>query len=484
MSGLGKVAMRGTSWAVAARLGRSLIAIVTLSVLSRILTPADFGVAAMILFVTALATLFADFGTRIALVQRKEISELDANSVYWSNLVFCLVITLAVVLTSEYIADFMDAPELGSALRWVSPVFLLGGLQAVPMSMLERAVGFRKIAIAEFSASLGGAATAIILALNGFQLGALVAQQVAVSVISTVLIIAFSKWRPKFQFSFASFYSLLGYGSYVTGAGMLQFLSVQTDKPLVQKYLSSADLGFYSMTQQMVATPVQVIVQMARKVMFPILSQIQDDDTRMKRGIAEVQYGLVLIMAPVCLGLLALADPIVSLLLGSGWEVVAAIMGLTTLRALVDVYVHVNSVLFASKGQARFQFKWSIFVFVTNLVVVLFTVRYGLVTLLYARLALAVCLMVGNTWFVSRLVGYSMADKFLITLRPITSAVIMTFGVMACDRWLLTIGWDLAIVRILIGIPLGIAIYCGSEIIIDRTRFVESVQRIKSMRKS
>lgn len=384
MSGLGAVAMRGTSWAVAARMGRTVIAIGSLSILSRILSPADFGVAALVLFVTAFATMFADFGTRIALVQRKEITELDANSVYWSNLLFSALVTALIFGFSNQIAALMDTPELASALRWVSPVFLLGGLQAVPMSMLERAVGFRKIAIAEFAASISAAATSVILALNGFRVGALVGQQLALTCVLTILIIYFSKWRPKLQFSFASFYSLLGYGSYVTGAGMIQFLSHQLDRPVVKKFLSAQDLGFLSMNQQIVASPVQIVVQMARKVMFPILSQIQDDDARMERGILEVQYGLVLIMAPVCLGLFALASPIVTLILGPGWEMVAVIMGFTTMRALIDVFSNVNSVLFSSKGHARFQFQWSIFAFVTNLAVLLISVQYGLVALMAA----------------------------------------------------------------------------------------------------
>lgn len=438
----------------------------------------------MILFVTAFATIFADFGTRIALVQRKDITEQDANSVFWSNLVFCAIVTLAVILSSGKVAEFMNSPELGPALCLVSPVFLLSGLHAVHMSMLERAADFRKIAIAEFLASFGGAATAIVLALNGFRLGALVAQQVAVSLIVTVMILYFSNWRPKWQFSSESFYSLLGYGSYVTGAGVIQFLGNQLEKPIVQKYLSTADLGFLSMNQQMVATPVQVIVQMARKVMFPLMSTIQDDDERFERGIAEVQYGLILIMAPVCFGLLALADPIVGLLLGSGWAMVASILGLTTLRSLVDVYSSVNSILFSSKGHAQFQFRWSIFVFVANISVILMTVKYGLVVLVSARLGLAIALMVIQTWFAARFAGFSMIDKFTVTLRPLLSAIGMTVCVMTFDSWLISTGWDSSLLRVLIGILLGAAVYIAIEMIIDRERFLESAQRIKSMRRS
>lgn len=484
MAGLGDSAMRGTSWAVIARLSRTVIAIGTLSVLSRILTPADFGVAALVLFVTSFATMFADFGTRIALVQRKEISEIDANSVYWSNLLLSALASAAIFCLSGKIASFMDAPNLETALKWVSPVFILGGLQSVPMSMLERSFGFRKIAAAEFSASLFGAITAISTALYGFGLGALVAQQVAVSLMLTLLIVIFSKWRPKFQFSFASFKSLLGYGAYVTGAGMVQFIGQQIDRPIVAKFLSTSDLGFLSMNRQMVATPLQIVVQMARKVMFPILSQIQDEDARFARGITEVQYGLVLIMAPVCLGLWAIAEPIVFLVLGPGWEMVAVIMGFTTIRAVFEVYSSVNSVLFAAKGEAKFQFKWSILTLFVNLVVLLSMVPYGLVAMMAARLAITFVMTLANTFFAVRLIKLSILDVIRATYQPIVSAILMAVVVKSIDATLIRFGLDLDILRVLIAVPVGATAYVCCELLIDRARFIESYGRIKSMRKN
>lgn len=479
--GLGAVALRGTSWAVLARLGRTVVGIGTLTVLSRILSPADFGIAALVVFVTGFATMFADFGTRMALVQRKEITELDANSVYWSNVLFSVAVAVALYVFAPQVATLLGTAELADALRWVSPVFVLGGLQSVPLSMLERKMGFRVIALSEFLAAVCGAATAIVMALNGFRVGALVGQQLAMTTVVTVLVIYFARWRPQLQFSYAAFRSLFGYGAYVTGANMVQFLSNQIDRPIVGRFLSPQDLGFVAMNRQIVATPLTIVVQMARKVLFPIMSKIQDDDVRLSRGVLEVQYGLALVMAPICLGLWVLAGPIVEVLLGAGWEMVAVILGFTTIRSFFSIFPDVNAVLFSAKGQAKFQFHWSIFSLIVNTVVLLIAVPYGLVALMAARLGISLVLGVLNSWFAVRLVGMSLLDKFMVALRPFCSAVLMAALVYVCDIWLLGLEsiWSLPVLRIVIGVALGVVSYVAFELLIDGKKFRATAGKVR-----
>lgn len=92
--------------------------------------------------------------------------------------------------------------------------------------------------------------------------------------------------------------------------------------------------------------------------------------------------------------------------------------------------------------------------------------------------------MVVNTWFAAKLVGMPMMDKFLVALRPIISATVMAVVVLVCDWQLVQAGWDLSIVRILVGIPLGALVYVGCEIAIDRTRFLQTFNRIRGLRKA
>ncbi|MBD5127922.1 oligosaccharide flippase family protein, partial [Xanthomonas citri pv. citri] len=81
-----------------------------------------------------------------------------------------------------------------------------------------------------------------------------------------------ARWLPGLQFSYAALKPLLAYGGYVTAAGIVQFLTGKADRPIVGSRLSATDLGYSTITDQIVLSPLRVTVQMVRKVMFPIMS--------------------------------------------------------------------------------------------------------------------------------------------------------------------------------------------------------------------
>lgn len=482
MSGsLGNKALGAASWTVGARLGRTLVGIGSLAILSRFLGPEEFGIAALVLFVSTLATMFTDFGTRVALVQRKEVTAIEINSVYWSNLGLSVAASGGLWLFAPQIAGLLNNPGLAEPLRWVSPVFVMGGMMGVSLSMLERKLKFRTIALTEVSAAAVGAVVAITMVLMGFRVGALIGQQLAATGVMAISYILAASWRPRLLFSWAALRPLLSYGSYVTGAGMVQFFSTQADRPIVGHRLSAADLGFIAMSDQIVGAPLRIIVSMVRKVMFPIMASIQDDADRMSRGLLEVQYGLVVVMAPICLGLWALAGPTVTLLLGPGWEMVAAIMGFTTLRAFLNVYTDVNAIVFSAKGQAKFQFHWSIFSLLANVLVLLMSASFGLIAVVASRLALSLVLVPINSWFAVRLLGLPLMDRMWVTMRPILSAVAMAAAVSLTDQALAPhLG---TVPRLAVGVPLGILCYITAELLIDRGRFLPLARRLIALRR-
>jgi PST family polysaccharide transporter len=463
-------AISGSRWAVAARSLRAVVGLVTVSVLSRFLDPQEFGIFAMVLFVTSFAQIFADFGTRLALIQRPEVTPLEMASVFWSNLATAsLLIVLLYAAAPALSAAVFQSDALVAPLRWALPVFFLAALQGVSLSILERSFAFSRIAIADFLGAAAGGLAAIALALAGYGVAALVAQQVLGLAVVAALTIRAARWRPEWRFSAAALRPLLRYGSYISLATSIQFLSSSLDRPIIGARLSAADLGYSAMGQQIVLTPLRMVAMAVRRVMFPIMASIQDDNIRLRRGFLGAQHGLMLVMAPICFGLWALAVPVVAVLLGPGWEIVATLLGFMTLNALSSTVNEFNSGVFSAKGQARFQFHWSVLTAVLTLVVLLASVSYGLVAVVAARTALLVALMPANAYFALRLIEQPAGEFLGVVLRPVVSALAMAAVVWAVDRALAERG-AADLLRLLIGIPLGGLVYLGGQLAIDRAR--------------
>jgi O-antigen/teichoic acid export membrane protein len=472
-------ALKGASFTVAGRLMRAVQGVAVLGILSRYLTATEFGLIAMVAFVTSIAQVFTDFGTRVALVQKQDATRLEEDSVFWWNLGVGSLLTIGVMLASPWIAEMMGSDEVVTPLLWVAPIFVMGALQGVPQSVLERRLAFGQLTTAEVSAALGSSLVAVIMVLLGFKLGALIAQMMAGPIVNLIVILWFARWRPRLQFSYPVLRPLLSYGGYVTAAGVVQIISGQMDRPVVGNRLSATDLGYSRLAEQIVFSPLRITVQMVRKVMFPIMATIQDDDVRMRRGYLTMQHGLMVVMAPIAFGLWAVAHPAVRVLLGPGWDMVAVLMGLTTIRSMFNTFNDLNSVIFSAKGWAKFQFRWAIFSGTMSVCTLLLTVNYGIVAVVAGRLAVTALLTPLNSYFALRLISQPPLQVANVLLRPILSAALMGMAV-AWVQAQLTVP---AMMQLVICMPLGVVLYVLLQMLVDRQRFGALVRQILARRK-
>jgi O-antigen/teichoic acid export membrane protein len=469
-------AFGGAALTVSGRLFRAVQGIAALAILSRYLSPAEFGLISMVTFVSGIAQLFTDFGTRVALVQRRDVTRLEEDSVFWWNVGIGSLLTAAVIILSPQIAQLMGEARMQTPLIWIAPIFVIGSLQGVPLSVLERRLAFGKITSAEVGAALAGSLVAVGMVLLGYKLEALIAQQLAGPIASALIITLSARWRPKLQFSYSAMKPLLSYGSYVTAAGVVQVLASRSDRPIVGGRLSPTDLGFSQMTEQIVFSPLRITVQMVRKVMFPIMATIQNDDARMRRGYIAMQHGLMTVMAPIAFGLWAVAEPTVAILLGKGWEMVAVLMGYLTIRSLFNTFNDLNSVIFSAKGWAKFQFKWSLFSATIGIITLLSTVDYGIEAVVAGRLVVAILLTPLNSYFALKLIAQPPGEVVLVLIRPLLSAFAMALVVSAVQRQL-TVGPAL---QLALCIPLGAVVYIAGELLLDRARVLPLLRQIRS----
>lgn len=465
-SDLGRIAVSGAKWTVGARLIRVLFTLGTIAVLSRLLDPAAFGTIALILFVIGLAQLLGDFGARLALVQRRDITDIDRCSVFWFNGAIYLVLFVACIGLAPQIAALFDAPDMAAPLRWMAPIFLIQVMQGVPLSVLERSYAFSAIAVAETVGSIVGSIAAIVAAVMGAGVGTLVIQVLVATLVTTGMIVARARWRPRARFDLDRLKPLVVYGGYITLAGLTQFVSSNADRPIIGGGLSPAALGYFTLAQQVVSTPIKVIVQMVRKVMFPLMSSIQSDDVRIRTAYLRTIHGLMVIMAPVCLGIFAVADPFVAVVLGEGWELVAVLLTFMSLRALLTTINDFNAALFQAKGRARFQFRWSIFSAVVTVGALLACVPYGIVAVVAGRLGVTLLLTPINGFIAFRMIGLGVGTFLRAVAMPVLAAAIMA-GAVKTLQGMLTLS---PLPMLLVLVSAGVLCYGAALLVLDRAR--------------
>lgn len=481
-SGLGRHAVMGVATQVASRGARALVGVGTLIILSRFLTPAEFGLFALVLFLVTLAQFLGDFGIRAALVVRRDPSPLELHSLFWTAVGMGVLLTAVTIAVAEPVAQLFGEPQLTGALRMSAWVFVLTGARGLSMALLEKQFKFQSLAYSEITAAVISAAVAVALAVAGQGILALIGQQLVMAAVPAWLNFRASGYRPRLQFSASAVAPLLGYGGQVMLANVISFLSTQIDRPIVGARLSAADLGVLSVSQQIVATPIRTVVTNVSRVTFPLLASIRDDNDRVLAGQLRTLHAMMLLLAPVCCGLSAVAEPAVGLLLGPGWEQAAGIVGIAAVSTLLYSIAEAHSSIFASKGRADFMLRWSLFSLAANAALLLLAVPHGLQAVVLARLLFVVVAVPTYTYFTARLLACPFSALFAGWWRPLLAATLMGVAVAGLDRFGVD-RVDQIWLRFGLLVGAGVALYAGLLLAIDRNSVRRLWQQVDGLRR-
>lgn len=477
-TGLGRHAVMGVATQVASRGARALVGVGTVAILSRFLTPAEFGLFALIFFIVTLAQFLGDFGIRAALVVRRDPSPLELHSLFWSAVAMGAVLTAVTIAAAEPIAQLFGDPRLADAMRVSAWVFVMTGARGLPMALLEKNFKFQSLAFSEIVAAVGGAAVAIALAVAGQGVMALIGQQLVMAALPAWMNFRASGYRPRAQFSASAVRPLLGYGGRVMLANVITFLSTQIDRPIVGARLSTADLGFLSVSQQIVATPIRTIVSNVSRVTFPLMASIQHDNERILAGHSRTLHAMMLILGPVCFGLSAVSGPAARVLLGPGWDVAGQIIGIAAISALINSIAEANVAIFGSKGRAGFMLKWSLFALAANAGLLLVLVPFGLKAIVWGRFVYVTASVPLHSWLLARLLGCRLRDLLGSFVRPLLASLLMGLVVGLAD-WQLAMLLPSPLLRLLLLVPVGVIVYGLLLLLIDRQSILGLLDKAK-----
>jgi O-antigen/teichoic acid export membrane protein len=318
-SSFASTTLRNVAWLAGGQALRQVISITSTVVLARLLVPADYGVFAMVAFTTELGQLILSFGLGAALVQRKELDQRLLASCFWANLGLGVLVGLALLASSQWIADYFEQP----AMRWL----LLGGafnivvstLGVIPQTLIMRSLDLSRIAIGGLYGSLAGMVVAVALAASGFGVWALIIQPIVGTAINTGYLFAKVRWWPTLQFSLDELRSVARFSLNTLGSNVFSHITKNLQSLILGPTLGAASLGLITMAQTVVWLPMAQISQTAVKATFPVFSQLQGDKARAAQALYRSSGLIALVSLPLFAGIAVLAEDLLSVVLGAQW---------------------------------------------------------------------------------------------------------------------------------------------------------------------
>ena len=377
--GLRRQALAGTRWTALATAVGTALQLLQVAIVARILTPADFGLMALVLVILGFVQSYADLGLSQALIARGPVEPARFAAFFWLNVLLGLGLFAALLVSAATLAALLGAPELAPLLPWAGVSLLILPWGQGFQSLLQKELRFKPIAVAEMSGSVAGAAVAITSAWKGAGVYALIWGQLANALVRT-LPIAVQGWRshrPALRLSLVELRGDLRFGAFQMGERTLGLINARLDQLLIGAVLGAEALGYYNLAWQMTLQPLARINPVVMRVAFPLFARIQNDRPRVQRGYFQAQRLLGAINFPLFLGLAVLAPVLVPAVFGTQWTPAVALVQLLAGVAMFRAVGNPVGALLLSQGRADLGFAANLVISLLQVPAVVVGARVG-----------------------------------------------------------------------------------------------------------
>ena len=307
----------------------------------------------MVLGITGLLGLFKEAGLSTATVQRETITQEQVSNLFWINVALGGVVCLLSIAMAPLIAWFYRDSRLTGIMTVQSFTFLLSGSTVQHQALLSRQMRFQAIAAIDVVSMLVSILVGCGLAAFGFGYWSLIGMQLSLAATGLVLTWWTSGWRPLMPRRHSGVGHMLSFGAHLTAADLVGRLAANSDLILVGRFFGPGPLGLYSRANVLLARPLEQLLTPLSAVMTPVLSRLQSDPERYRRTFLRAYDALALITFPFAALCLALAEPLVLLLLGPQWKGAVPLFAGFTLVAVSLPLSTAPSWLFMSQGRGR-----------------------------------------------------------------------------------------------------------------------------------
>ena len=469
MSGLNKKVTSNLLWRFLERFGAQGVTLIVSIILARILNPDIYGTIALVTIITTILQVFIDSGLGTALIQKKDSDDIDFSSVFYFNLIVCIILYALLFFSAPLIADFYLKPELTSIIRALGFILIISGFKNIQTAYVSKHLLFKKYFFATLGGTVAAAFIGIWMAYEGFGVWSLVAQNLINQTVDTIILWATVKWKPRLCFSWTRLKKLISYGWKLLVSSLIDTVWVELRQIIIGKKFSSEDLAFYNKGEEYPKYATTALNSSIDSVLLPTMSIVQDNQKRLRditrRSIRISSYCIW----PMMIGLAVCAQPLVSFFLTDKWLNCVLFLQIFCITYAFRPIHTSNLNAIKAMGRSDIFLILELIKKTIGLLLILITMWYGPIWLALSALIGNIFYQIINSWPNRSLLHYSYGEQLLDIMPSVGLSIIMGFFVYLII-FIPIPSWS----QLLIQIPLGIILYIGLSKVFN----LESLQYI------
>lgn len=446
--------IRNMIWSFIDNIGSRVIQLMIQLILARLLTPSDFGILGMVFIFIILSEVIIDSGFSNALIRDRATTQEDYSTVFYYNITIALSFYVLLYFTAGYISNFFEAPQLVSVLRVMGLVLFFDAIGLVQRTMLTKKLQMNIQMKINVTSSVVSGAIAIACALAGYGIWSLVVKILVLQSLQSISYTLSNRWKPSLVFSLNSFIRLFNFGWKLLASRLLTELYENLYAIIIGRGFSTASLGFYTNAKKLSITITYTIATSVEKVSYPVLSNLQDDNGRLKNGFQRILKNSAFISFPAVLGLAAISPALFRIVLGDNWVPSIPYFQILSLSGMFISINMINLNILQVKGRSDLYLRVNVLekAFGFLIVGVILILRLGIFGLLWGLVMHSVIAYFINASYSKIMIGYSITEQIrdILTVSGIS-------GVMASIMFLMNYvfsgnDWFLLVSQILVGL--------------------------------
>lgn len=443
-------------WAVGGKAVAQVLSWAITLVVVRLLSPADYGIMAIASAFVALITMITEMGFGSALVQASELTDVLIRKAFGLILVVALLATGTLIAVAGNVATFFEEPTLQPVVTVLSLLILVSAFSIVPTAVLSRNLDFKNQSIVVLISTIAGSLVALILAVRGFGVWALVWSQVAVFCLKGfgLTLVARPPLIPSFNFK--GLKSIASFGSWLTLERIAWTLAARSDALVIGKLLGNRVLGLYEVGLNLASMPQTKVQGVINSVAFSAFSKIREDPGAADAYLMKYLRISLLLASPVFFGLAVTGPDIVNVVLGAKWAeasvplaIIALAMPLKLVEAAIAPYLQ-------AIGKVRTSFG-NVFIGLLLMIVAMIAgAKWGLLGVSVAWDIAMTATVVVTVYRTCRVTNLNPTSLAVTVIHACIPALIMYASLKALGQ---VMHWNGSLTALLAMIPSGAGVY-------------------------
>lgn len=464
-------AAKGIIWKFIEQGGTQLIQFIAGIYIARILSPEDYGLVGMLAIFLGISQMFIDSGLRATLIQKGEnVSHDDYNVVFIFNIAVSILLYLLIFFGASSIAEFYNEPRLIWVARMLGLNLIFLSFGIIHQTILEKKLNFRTITKIRLVSIFVSVIIGILMAMEEYGVWALIIMTLSESLIRTVLIWFYNKWKPSLYFNREVFKELFVKGIQLVAAGFVQQVNQNLYAMVIGKAFSTADVGFYDQGKKMQKRVGDFINSSIQGVMYPVQALMKDDISRLKNAVRKNVRITSLIIFPFLIGLISVANPFILLFLTEKWLPSVYFLQILSVAGIIYVVSSSASSFLLPLGKFGFFARYSVFNNILLIVIITAGVllKVDLKILVLGKVLHESVNLIVFIFYSKKMINYGAVEIISDVFIPLSASLVMGILIYFMGNYL-----GYTYLGLTVQVFSGIFIYMLLNLIFNRKMFFE-----------